>query len=94
MGNKGLVYLVASLLWVGCGSSSIGKLNRPNGGDISKLVRPQPTPSGMYIHPDTKQPFDGEYDVVENGIRLRIEIRDGWPHGRWQRWYPSGRLHE
>ncbi|MDP6905238.1 MAG: hypothetical protein QF406_12410 [Verrucomicrobiota bacterium] len=48
----------------------------------------------LYVHPDTKQPFDGVYDVVENGVRLKFEIKDGLPHGRMQRWYRSGQPHE
>ena len=40
-------------------------------------VRLKPTENGMYIHPATKQPFDGVYDVVENGERLKMEIKVG-----------------
>ena len=69
------------ILWIGCGSVR----------DLSNPVRPEPTENGMYIHPATKQPFDGVYDVVENGERLKMEIKGGWPTGLWQRWYPSSK---
>ena len=72
-----------SIMWMGCLIE-----------DSSDPVRPEPTSSGMYIHPVTKQPFDGEYDVIENGVRLKFGIKNGLEHGRWQRWYPSGQLHE
>ena len=83
--------LFAGLLWEGCGSTGGGA------GGPSGLIRPEPMKTNqgtLYVHPDTKQPFDGEYDVVEEGVRLKFEIKKGWPHGRWQRWYPSGQLHE
>ena len=70
-----------SIMWMGCGSIE----------DSSDPVRPEPTPSGMYIHPVTKQPFDGVYDVVENGERLRMEIKSGLKTGLWQRWYPNSK---
>ena len=69
------------ILWIGCGSVQ----------DLSNPVRPEPTENGMYIHPATKQPFDGVYDVEENGERLKMEIKGGWPTGLWQRWYPSSK---
>ena len=77
------IFCFISTLWVGCSIK-----------DLSNPVRPEPTESGMYIHPASKLPFDGLYDVMENGVRLRMEIKAGWPHGRWQRWHPSGQLHE
>ena len=82
------LFIFAGLIWEGCGSTG-GRANGP-----ASLIRPEPTKSGMYVHPATKQPFDGVYDVVENGERLKMEIKNGWPHGRWQRWYPSGKIHE
>ena len=83
--------LFAVLIWGGCGSPGAGVNDPPS------MVRPVPMKTNqgtLYVHPDTKQPFDGEYDVVEEGVRLKFEIKKGWPHGRWQRWYPSGQLHE
>jgi antitoxin component YwqK of YwqJK toxin-antitoxin module len=76
-----------STLWMGCGSIK----------DSSNPLRPEPVKTNqgtLYVHPDTKQPFHGVYDVVENGVRLKFEIKDGLPHGRMQRWYRSGQPHE
>ena len=76
-----------STLWMGCGSIK----------DFSNPLRPEPVKTNqgtLYVHPDTKQPFHGVYDVVENGVRLKFEIKDGLPHGRMQRWYRSGQPHE
>ena len=83
--------LFAVLICEGCGSTGGGV------GSSSGLVRPEPMKTNqgtLYVHPVTKQPFDGVYDVVENGERLKMEIKNGLEHGRWQRWYPSGKIHE
>jgi len=77
----GIIFLAFG---IGCGTTN----------DRSNPLRPVPTASGMYIHPETKQPFDGVYDVIEDGVRLKMEIKNGWPHGLWQRWYSSGQIHE
>jgi len=85
----GLLFSV--LIWEGCGSTGGG-----SGGSFG-LVKPEPVKSNqgiLYVHPVTKQPFDGEYDVVEEGVRLKFEIKNGLEHGRWQRWYPNGKIHE
>jgi len=75
---------VLCLCWAGCVSVA---------GNSSKSLRPVPQ-NDIWVHPKTKIPYSGEYDVVEEGVRLKMELKDGRPHGRWQRWYDSGRPHE
>ena len=85
------LFIFAVLIWGGCGSPGAGA------NDPSIMVRPvlmNANQGTLYVHPVTKQPFDGEYDKVVDGARLRFEIKAGLPHGRMQRWYPSGQMHE
>jgi len=91
MKNMWGLFIFAGLIWGGCGSMGGGAVGS------SGLVRPEPVKTNqgtLYVHPVTKQPFNGEYDVVEAGVRLKFGIKNGLEHGRFQRWYPSGKIHE
>ena len=76
------------ILWIGCGS--VQDLSNP---DRPPLVKTDRGP--LYVYPGTKIPYNGEFSMsFEDGEKLKFGIKDGVKHGRFQRWYPSGQIHE
>ena len=86
------LFIFAVLIWGGCGSPGAGA------NDLPSMVRPVPMKTNqgtLYVYPGTKIPYNGEFNMsFEDGEKLKFGIKDGLKHGRFQRWYPSGQIHE
>tara|TARA_Y100000588_G_C14128072_1_gene870284 strand:- start:752 stop:1282 length:531 start_codon:yes stop_codon:yes gene_type:complete len=94
MKTRWFILCLISILFMGCGA--LKPFTNPVK-DMSSPIRPLPAPNPeggqgeFFIHPETKQPFDGVYDVVENGERLKMDIKAGWKTGLYRRWYPNSK---
>ena len=62
-----------------------GQLIRKTGQAAPPLLQ-----RGVWRHAESKAPFNGELDTVRNGSRLKMQVRQGKPHGRMQTWYVTG----
>lgn len=84
--KRNLFFGLIAAIAVGCGSTGGG-----NGGDPVRPVQQ----NGVWVHPATGELFSGDYDNSVDGVRLKMHLQNGRPHGRLQRWHAStGKLHE
>ena len=88
MKTKLLLLIPLLALGLGCGSPGGGT------GPAASALRPVQV-KGVWVHPETELPYSGDFDNTVGGIRMQMQIKDGRPHGRMQRWYASSQqLHQ
>jgi len=66
--------------------TTIIRNGEPQKGNVGQ-VPPAVLQRGVWLHTESKEPFTGELDTVRDGSRLKMQLRQGKPHGRMQTWY-------